>query len=209
MRIIKYLLLKIIKKLYWPDDNLPVGAAAEYLLDKLLPSAFKVFKDSEFRKIVNFDKISQVEQDRIFNELEVAAISIALFCLEERESVVQLKDFHFWKGVCEKMPAGFEDKLLKLGIDPKNARLFKDLIEIRHVEYVKISEGNRDWIDNDLRELKSEYAKEVMARVQAIAVGTADHIRRGKLKVGDALISHLRNWLFPLDMEITNFIKKL
>lgn len=209
IKIVRYLLLKIMKKLRQPDDDRPVIAAADQLLDKLLPSAFKVFRDSKFRKIVDFDKISQVEQDRIFNELEVAAISLCLFCLEQRESFMQFKDFHFWKEVLAKVPHVFEQRLLGFGVDQKNAQLFRDLIKIRHEEYFKISEGNRNWIDNDLGGIKSEYAKEIMARVQAVTVGTADHIRRGKLEAGDALIRHLRDWLFPLNMEITNFIKRL
>ncbi len=66
---IRYILLKIMKKLRPPDDKRPAIAAVDQLFDKLMPSAFRVFRDSKFREVARFDKLDQVEHDRIFNEL--------------------------------------------------------------------------------------------------------------------------------------------
>ncbi|KKR21099.1 MAG: hypothetical protein UT50_C0013G0002 [Candidatus Moranbacteria bacterium GW2011_GWA2_39_41] len=207
--IARYLLLKIMKKLRQPDDERPAIAAAEHLLDKLLPSAFATFQDAQFREIANFDKLSVAEHDRIFNELEVAAVSACLFCLDRRTYPIGFKDFHFWKEVCEKIPLSFEEKLLRYGANNENAQLFRELIKIRHEEYENISEKNIEWMEVELKDGESEYAKELMAYVQAIAVGTADHIRRGELKAGDELVRYLRRWLFALNIEVVKFIEKL
>lgn len=79
IKIIRYLLLKIMKKLRQPDDDRPAIAATDHLLDKLLPSAFSMFKNSEFRKIVNFDKIGQVEQDGILMNWKWRLLARAFF----------------------------------------------------------------------------------------------------------------------------------
>ncbi len=143
--------------------------------------------------------------------LEVAAMSLCLFCLEQRESIIGSDDFHFWKEVHEQIPIQFEQKLLGLGVDKENAKLFRELIKMRHNEYERISDGSRDYFEEheDFKNVGSKKAREVLVRVQAVTVGATDHIRRGKLKRGDELLRVLRSWLFPLDMEITKFIRKL
>ena len=40
-------------------------------------SAFHLFRDKQFRRLANFEKLSQAEQDRIFNELVVASGGVA------------------------------------------------------------------------------------------------------------------------------------
>ncbi|MFA6047650.1 MAG: hypothetical protein WCV59_00910 [Parcubacteria group bacterium] len=211
-KAIQYLMLKIMKRLGPSDDDRPAVAAADQLLDKLLPSAFAVFRDERFREVCNFGKISQVEHDRIFNELEVSAIILCQFCIDDRMAIIGNRDFHFWETVRENMPKVFVDKLLEYGVKKSDADLYFDLIKMRHDQYSKIADGNRDHMEND--KLFSEYkdsqaAMDTLNRVQAIIVGTADHIRRGKLKKGDELMRLLRSWLFPLDMEISKFIRKL
>ncbi|MDD5464395.1 MAG: hypothetical protein PHP62_04550 [Candidatus Moranbacteria bacterium] len=200
-----------MKKIRQPDDDRPVIAAADQLLDKLLPSAFEFFRDSRFRQSIDFEKQDQIEQDRIFNELEVSAISLCLFCLDQRESVVQFDDFHFWKEVRERIPVAFEEKMLSFGVDKENARLFKDLIEIRYNEYAEMMEVNSEHMDKEIKFQKiiDNRIKESITRVHSIVVGTSDHIRRGKLQKDDELMKHIRRWLLPLDSQINSFIKNL
>ncbi len=208
--IIQYLMLKLMKRLRPQDDNRPFIATANHLLDKLIPSAFRLFHDARFRKEAGFEKLDQIEHDRIFNELEVAAICLSLFCLEERNFIIGERDFHFWKSVREQIPVQFEEKLLNLGLDKNNAKLFKDLIGIRHREYQKIRAESHDFFDEqqDLKNARPS-AKASLERVQAIIIGTVDHIRRGKMQQGDTLFPIMRSWLFPLDMKINKFIRKL
>ena len=194
-----------------PDDDRPAMAAADQLLDKLLPSAFNVFQDSKFREAAGFDKLDQAEHDRIFNELEVAGMCLAIFCLEKREMIIGQKDFHFWRVVTEQIPVQFEKKLIELGADKENARLFSGLIKMRHDEYEKISDENFEYFEKhkDFKKVGTSEARVVLAQIHSISVGTANHILRGKLKQGHSLLRILRSWLFPLSMEITKFIRKL
>lgn len=207
----RYILLKIMKKMRQLDDDRPIMAAAEQLLDKILFSAFHVFNDAQFRRIANFDKISQAEHDRIFNELEVSSVCLCIFILKQREFMMGHKDFHFWEDVCDYLPESLKQRLVGYGVSNENAKLLKDLIKMRYDEYEKISNNLFDYIDNEdkFKEVKNENAKNVLNRVNSIAVGTADHIRRGKLKEGDELIKYFHAWLFPLDIEISKFIRRL
>ena len=41
-------------------------------------TAFKLFKNERFRKLIFFDSITQLEQDRIFNELVLAVLTVIM-----------------------------------------------------------------------------------------------------------------------------------
>jgi hypothetical protein len=211
VEIIQYLMLKIMKRSWHPDDNKPITAVSDHLLDKLIFSAFHVFNDSQFRKKANFENSSQAEQDRIFNELEVSSVCLCLFAIEQRESIIGNRDFHFWKEVGEYLPESLKLRLQGYGVDEENATLVKKLIKMRRDEYEKITDNLSDYIDSDekFRDIRNRLSKDILARANSIAVGTVDHIRRGKLKKGDELIKYFHSWLIPLDLKITKFIKKL
>ena len=142
MRVIRYLALKIMKKFHPPDDPYAATATADHFLDMLLPSVMRIFEDAKFRETPGLYKLEQIEHDRIFNELEIAAIILCLFCLEQRETIVGHEDFHFWKKVRELIPGQFVKKLSDLGVPAENANLFFDLIRMRHEEYGKIDGRN-------------------------------------------------------------------
>jgi hypothetical protein len=207
---IRHVLLKIMKCFSAPDDPRPAMSAADQMIDKILPSVFRFFKDSKFRKVAGFEKLDIKEHDRIFNELEIAAISLCLFCLEQRDIIIGQDYFHFWENVRKKIPQQFEQIFLAIGVDKENAKLMKKLVLMRHEEYVKISSGSRQYFEeqNSFEEY-GEYSKDVMTRVQAVAVGASGHILRGKLEIGHGILRVMRQWLFPLDFEVTKFISKL
>ena len=63
-----------------PDQMAEVTAAA--LSQGAATSAYKLFCDKEFRRMADLDRLSQVEQDRIFNELVVAFLVLVMLLLE-------------------------------------------------------------------------------------------------------------------------------
>lgn len=210
---IRYLMLKIMKKLRPPGDDRPARAAASHLLEELvLPSGFRIFRDSKFRDLVKFNSLSVTEQDRIFNELETAGICLALFCLDFADALVKPEDYHFWREVKDRLPKEFEENLIKMGAEKENAHLYQNLISMRYLEYKDLTQEARDiWNSEEprFRELQTEVAKHSIARVHAIAIGTAGHIRRGKFRKKDLLPRFLRSWLLYLNEDVGKFIKKL
>ncbi len=212
VRPIQYLMLKIMKRVRQPDDNRPIIASSGYLLEEIiLPAGFRLFRDEEFRELSDFAKLPRSEHDRIFNELEAAGVCLTLFYLDAISSLVRLSDFHFWNRIAEHLPKQFQKILLSYGADGGNAKLMRELIAVRKEEYQKLAERVREASDerqSDFRTLSSEMQL-VAAAVQATALGTADHIRRGKLAPKDPLIGFLITWLMALRRRVDKFVQNL
>lgn len=210
--LIRYGALKMMKRLRQPDDKRPIIAAADHILDTLLlPSVFCIFQDKIFREHAGFSKIPQSEHDRIFNELEISAIYLAIVYLNIVKSAVEPGDYHFWQGVEEYLPRQLQKTLISHGVDSSNAKLMCQLIDIRRAEYEEIETHIRDASNQESEEFKKLSArnKHIAAVVQSIAIGTADHIRRGELREHDPLVSHLIAWFIFLQKQIGKFVKNL
>jgi len=212
VKIIRYGTLKFMKKLKRPDDKRPVLATANHLLDEIvLPSVFSTFNEKIFRELTHFKKLSVLEHDRIFNELEVTGICIADYYLETVKQFVKDGDFHFWRDVKNELSRQFQKKLEGYGIDSSSAKLMRKLVDIRYEEYDNLAEKVWDASGKFKTELKSldPEMKRLASMIQATAVGTSDHIRRGKVKEGDPLIKYLNKWLLVLQKRIGKLVKKL
>lgn len=215
MRLIplaQFYLLKLMTRLAPAGDDRPVLAACQQLIRLTSESGFVLFKTEQFRGLVRFETLPEVEQDRIFNELEVAGILLALFCLEHVDAFIERIDFHFWRKVHEALPGRFERHLCELGVAESNAALTRKLIAMRREEYQElIDETWQFWKEEEpaFRELPHDTARHSAARTHALAIGTADHILRGKLKPGGDLPRLLRSWLLVLNEEVGRFVLKL
>ncbi len=213
VKMIRYGALKMMKRMRRPNDGRPVIATANHLLDELiLPSAFEIFINREFRDIAGFDKLSVAEHDRIFNELEFAGVCLALFCLDFANSIARTDDYRFWLEVRQRLPQQLRRMLLGLGVDKSNADLLRKLIDMRYEEYGEMTKETRDvWNAEEplFSRLPTAAAKHSIARVNAIAIGIALHIKRGKLKRHDPLLRFLRGWMVKLNETIGKFIFNL
>ncbi|PIZ44544.1 hypothetical protein COY31_02405 [Candidatus Wolfebacteria bacterium CG_4_10_14_0_2_um_filter_39_18] len=209
--IIRYGALKIMKRFRAPDDKRPVIAASDHILNEMvLPSVFRTFQENRFRELASFKKLPVSEHDRIFNELEVAGICLAIFYLRAIKSA-QPKDYHFWQDTEEHLPKQLQRTLMSYGVASSNAKLMRELIDIRREEYEKIAEHVWDASTHykpEFRDLPPEM-KIFAARVQAAAVCATDHIRRGKISENDPLIKYLVNWLMLLHKKIRKFVNNL
>lgn len=205
--------IKMMKALRNEDDDRPVVVASSYLLEEiLLPSAFRFFKTTEFRKLTKLESLDEIERGRIFNELEIGVICLMLFCLESAEALVKPEDYHFWRKVQEELPRQFHFQLLHYGVPKENADLFPKLLDMRYKEYHDLSREAWDMWDRaepQFQKLLSDAVKHNLAGLHATAFGTTDHIRRGKLKKKDELPHLIRGWLLNLNEEIGRFILKL
>lgn len=210
--LIRYGALKIMKKFHSPNDKRPVIATSDHILNEIvLPSVFNTFRENKFRELAYFKKLPVSEHDRIFNELEVAGICLTIFYLHAIKPLVKPDNYHFWQDVEEYLPKQLQRALMNYGVDGSNAKLLKQLVEMRREEYEKLAEKICDVSSNKETEFKNLplEMKRIAAVVQATAVGAADHIRRGKIQEKDPLMQYLVEQLLFLQKKIGKFVKNL
>jgi hypothetical protein len=161
-----------------------VGVAAHH--------AFGLFNDDEFRRLTNFDTLSQAEQDRIFNELLVAYIVLIMFLLEApdlrvppefRGHLVELKKL---------IPKAHIDSLRTLGVENEHLRVWEKLISLRHDEYAKDRHEVRSaamQIESTEKPLDFDDLSKIQlfVPVQAVAIGCHHHVCRGDTTGRDEL----------------------
>lgn len=175
----------------------PLGALTQILADGLrqvaVRKAFSFWESGKFRKLSNLAALEKVEQDRIFNELILSALVLTMMILEARDLRVD-PDFkeHLKEAVKEAVGEAHLRELRELGLDRKNLRLWRKLVQMRYDEYTKSSFEIRTGaleLESQERPLTSEKVMEVQALlpIHAVAIGTFSHISRGKGKPEDPL----------------------
>ncbi len=220
VKVIRYGALKLMKAMGNSRDRRPYIATAGHIIEEyVLPSVFRIFHESEFRRLAHFEKLPVSEHDRIFNELQVAGMSVAEYALGEAKQYVKDGDFHFWSGVEEELPRQYQKILTGFGIDGSNAKLMRQLVKMRQEEYENLAD--QVWVANALlasevkREIEKRFnssspqIKRLLSEVHAVAFGTVDHIRRGKMEEKDKLVNYLMTWLLKLRNKTAKFVKKL
>jgi len=92
-------------------------ATAAGLVQVAAHNAFQLFWNKEFRRLASFDVISQIEQDRIFNELVVSYVVLLLLLLEApdlRDCPREFRDYLL--DLKERIPNAHTDYLRSLGV---------------------------------------------------------------------------------------------
>ena len=172
------------------DQMADATAAA---LDQAAASyAFQLFSDKEFRRLLSFDRLSQVEQDRVFNELVVAYVVLVILVLEAPDLRVPDEFRGYLVDLNEKIPKAHLDYLRTLGVDTEHLRDWEKLIAMRYDEYAKDRhevraaamkiESSEKVLDlDDLSKIQ------MLVPVQAVAIGCHHHVCRGDTRGHDDL----------------------
>jgi hypothetical protein len=154
--------------------------------------AFQLFRDKDFRRMANFDILSQVEQDRIFNELVVSYVVLIILILEAPDLRVPAEFRDYLRALKEKIPMAHVDYLRTLGMEAEHLRDWGRLIDLRYEEYAK----DRHEVRAAAMELESsekalaldDLSKiQMLVPVQTVAIGCHDHVCRGQTKGRDEL----------------------
>ena len=154
--------------------------------------AFRLFRDKEFRRLANFDILSQVEQDRIFNELVVSYLALIILVLEAPDLRVPAEFRDYFRALKEKIPTAYVEYLRTLGMENEHLRDWGRLIDLRYKEYAKDRhevraaamqlESSEKALDlDDLSKIQ------MLVPVQTVAIGCHDHVCRGQTKGRDDL----------------------
>lgn len=176
----------------------------EYSAGKISESvasfAFDVWQRKDFRLYVNFPNITQTEQDRIFNELEVSILGLLILKIDY---FISEEDKEFAKVLLyfrSKLIEGFLNIFRNLKVEEKLVKQWEKLIDLRLKEYkehfaIAIKESAK------APEFKKDkqYLRIDWARIETITIDCLSHIRRGRIEENDPLWKFLRKWFIDLE----------
>lgn len=188
---------KLFKKYIRPEEE------SEVLVNVISTSAFEVFRDRSFRKIVEFEKQNEEERNRIFNELVVTGLVYLVHFVKDRLPFIKEERAVFWKDVKNTIPDSFIQGLNKIGIDGKYVELWDKLFKLRIEEYrEKQSMARQAWSEEFSKEKKNEKLEDDLVRLETLTISSMFHITRGKAKKDSPLRKHLRTWLSALNYKL-------
>ena len=137
------------------------------------------------------EKLGQEEQDRIFNELVISGLVLALLfydtVLENPNSNIE-----FFSELKIEMFSAYSSILVELGAKKDDADLFKKVILMR------LKECQKDYEENKA-ELPS---KKTLAWPLIVAIGCYDHVTRGEGHPADHAFKITAKWLSDLFLII-------
>ena len=168
------------------------AATAAALVQAAAHYAFQLFCDKGFRRSLSFDRLTSVEQDRVFNELVVAYVVLVILVLEAPDLRVPREFRDYLLDLKEKIPKAHMDNLRALGVETERLRDWEKLIALRYDEYAKdrhevrsaamqIQSSEKALDPDDLSKIQ------MLVPVQAVAIGCHHHICRGDTKGRDDL----------------------
>jgi len=186
-------------------------ATAAALAQAAASAAYHFFKDKGFRKLAGFDRLSQTEQDRIFNELVVANLVLFMLVFEAPDLRVADEQRGYLTGVTKRIPQAYVKNLKELGIEAKYLKDWKKLIDMRYEEYARDRHDVRAAameLESKERTLNMDSLSkiQILVPVQTVAIGCHDHICRGKTAGKDDLfkliLQSLTQFYFEFRMKI-------
>jgi predicted transport protein len=184
--------------------------AGERIAQMIASEAFELWQRKDFRIYIEFHKLDQTEQDRIFNELEVSLIGLYVLRLDQAiQNAPQEKAIAF-----KALKAGIQEGFLKFmgdqGVEQKFVNQWKLLMDIRLKKYrehlkiaMKMSEKDKNLKGKDSN------LRPAWARVETIKIDCLSHIRRGKFDQHDPLWKFLTKWFITMDSRLSPITDKL
>jgi hypothetical protein len=155
-------------------------------------SAFQLFQDKQFRQLAGFEQLSQVEQDRIFNELVVACVVLIMLVLEAPDLRVAVEFRDYLSDLNKKIPKAHLDYLKASGVETEYLRDWEKLIAMRYEGYARDKHDVRAaamQIESSEKGLDLDDLSKIqmLVPVQAVAIGCHHHICRGDTEGHDDL----------------------
>lgn len=165
-------------------------------------SSFEFWQRKDFRLYVAFDTLSQTEQDRMFNELEVSVLGLFTLFFDDLISVSEKEQKKVFQTLRDELRYGFLDLFQELEVEKKFIKTWKKLIDMRFAEYRKDFTSALQESEKWEEFKKDKKHHRVWARVETITIDCLSHIRRGEVKEADPLWKLLRKWFVSLEAMI-------
>jgi hypothetical protein len=185
-----------MKKPQFESMDQMAEATAVALSQACAHSAFELFQEAPFRREAGFEKINQVDQDRIFNELVVAHLVLTMLILEAPDLRVAPEFRGYLKNLNQQIPQAYVDHLKTLGVEAGYLRDWEKLISLRYEEYardryeVRAAAMQLESAEKPL-DLEDLSKIQLLVPVQAMAIGCHHHICRGETTGRDDLFKVL------------------
>lgn len=172
------------------------------ITETIANDSFRLFRDNKFRKLVDFEAKEQTEQDRIFNEIVVSGISLAVLMFDTLAKINERnneKAEQFFLHAKMEMRNYYCNWLKSMGVDNNLTDIWKKLIDLRVAEYQKDKE----------RYLKKEDLTKGNIWQHIVAIGGYDHITRGKGEPEDELFKIFIHFIDKMAQEISKQVLKV
>ncbi|MBI3005756.1 MAG: hypothetical protein HYY49_10135 [Ignavibacteriales bacterium] len=159
-------------------------------------SAFVLFRDKKFRQRASFSEISEVEQDRIFNELSVAFLTLIMLTHDAPDLRTPDEFRGFLANLKKRIPKAHIELLRSSGVEHKYLRIWEKLIQMRYEEYSRDKHDVRKAsmeIESSEKGLDLEGLSKIqmLVPIYAVAIGCHHHICRGKTHGRDELFKQV------------------
>jgi hypothetical protein len=182
-------------------------ATAAGLSQAAASSAYELFLDKKFRRLAGLELLTQVEQDRIFNELVVAFLVLIMLLLEAPDLRVSQEFRNYLVGLSQRISAAYMENLKTLGVEANHLRDWEKLISMRYEEYARDKHEVRgaamrmESAEKSL-DLDGLSRIQLLVPVQAVSIGCHHHICRGNTDGKDDLFKQVLKSLSKFYVEL-------
>ena len=185
-----------------------IAGASKNLAQVVASSSFEFFQRKDFRLYVDFNNLSQTEQDRMFNELELSVLGLFILNFDHAiETASAPEQKIVFSSLQKDLPSAFLQIFVEIGIEKKFIDQWKTLIDMRLSEYRRdlktaLKESYK-W-----KEFKNEkQSQETWVQIETVTIDCLSHIRRGNIEKTDPLWKLLRKWFITLYTQLAPIAK--
>lgn len=179
-----------------------LSGAADNLAKMIAGSAFEFWQRKDFRLYVDFDHLTQGEQDRMFNELEVSVLGLFILHLENAGTLEKKEHSAILLALADDLSSGFLTLLSDTGIEKHYITIWEKLISLRMNEYREDCKTTYKKARKMKEFREDELLRMAWARIETITIDCMTHLLKGDTKPDDPLWNLLRKWFISLDSQL-------
>ncbi len=171
--------------------------------------SYSLWKDTQFRELIGFYNLTNKQQDKIFNDLQLASLLYVLLFLEDRAKKSGDLNSVVYANIGEYVFDSFLNMMRDVNLTNKQINLWKKLINLREREYKQdlkyIIKESKKW---DIFNKADKKMYEAWGGLATISLGVLRHIKRDyKYSSKDRLWRLIRKWLVSIEVELVNIFK--
>jgi len=183
--------------------------AGKLVRESVAMKSYSLWKDSQFRHLISFSELTNKQQDKIFNDLQLTALFYVLLFLEDKSEKSRDLNSVVYANIAEYVFESFLDMMRDVNLTNKQISLWKKLINLREQEYRQdlkyIMKESKKW---DVFSKENKKLHEAWGRLATLSLGVLRKIKRGyKYSARDRLWRLIRRWLVSIEVELVNTFK--
>jgi hypothetical protein len=189
-------MFKFLEKLKYNAHPVRIEGKSRQLVNFSCGEGFDFFKSSKFKQAIAFDKETQVEQDRFFNELVVTNIVMAIMLIEQEIGGSDPGDRrNYLNSLKDKLLEYYYAYLRRIGVPNEHVETWQKLTDLRHDEY---AEDVFEWRKVLMKKDAGLVEDNMLSIFQTLAFGLFRHLRRGETDKEDVLYKEIQSYLMPV-----------